>query len=73
VAKPDIAGLLQRLQEQADKPRSGVAHGHVEDVCPRLKAYFEKLETLIPEPPHGWMKKALPPGSAPRTGGKPSA
>lgn len=42
-------------------------------VCPRLQAYFQKLHTLIPEPPQGWREKALPPGSAPRTGGKPSA
>jgi hypothetical protein len=39
----------------------------------RLADFFIKLETLIPEPPQGWREKALPPGSAPRTGGKPGA
>ena len=37
----------------------------------RLWAYHQKLRELIPEPPIDWRDRAKPPGSAPRTSGRP--
>lgn len=37
----------------------------------RLWAYYQKLRELIPEPPADWRERAKPPGSAPRTSGRP--
>lgn len=31
-----------------------------DDELTRLEAYFEKLRTLIPEPPPGWAERAEP-------------
>lgn len=36
-----------------------------------LQAFLRGLQSLIPEPPVGWKEAAKPPGSAPRTGGRP--
>jgi hypothetical protein len=38
----------------------------------RLTRFFQQLRTWMPEPPVGWLENANPPGSAPRTGGRPA-
>lgn len=35
----------------------------------RLAKFFAELERAMPEPPSGWLKDALPPGSTTRTRG----
>ena len=35
----------------------------------RLARFFAELEQAIPEPPAGWVRNALPPGSTTRTRG----
>ena len=35
----------------------------------RLAKFFAGLERAMPEPPSGWLKDALPPGSTTRTRG----
>jgi hypothetical protein len=37
----------------------------------RLAAFFKALQRLIPEPPDDWRCTAKPPGSTPRTSGRP--
>lgn len=37
----------------------------------RLERFFQQLHTWMPEPPIGWREDAKPPGSAPRTSGRP--
>ena len=73
MAKPDVKGLLERLQPQAKGVEAGMSRAAAlaaqEDA--RLAAYFRKLEELFPEPPRGWREAAKPPGSAPRTSGRP--
>lgn len=39
----------------------------------RLARFFQQLHTWMPEPPIGWREDAKPPGSTPRTSGRPSA
>ena len=81
----DIKGLLRRLDGSArpSKPHSGVLEpskrsapsrgsqgpAPLTDEQKRFKVFWEALERAIPEPPEGWEKKALPPGSAPRSCG----
>lgn len=54
----------------SDAERRAVRAAEAEEA--RLKAYFAKLAELIPEPPSDWRKRMKPPGSAPRTSGRPS-
>ena len=84
----DIKGLLRRLDGSArpSKPHSGVLEPSKRSAPPRalqappaltdeqkrFKVFWEALERAIPEPPEGWEKRALPPGSTPRTSGRPS-
>lgn len=35
----------------------------------RLERFFAQLERVIPEPPPGWLRDALPPGSTTKTRG----
>lgn len=37
----------------------------------RLERFFQQLLTWMPEPPVRWRENAKPPGSTPRTGGRP--
>ena len=39
----------------------------------RLAAFFKALQRAIPEPPEDWRSTAKPPGSTPRTSGRPGA
>lgn len=39
----------------------------------RLTAFLKALRWLIPEPPEDWRSTARPPGSTPRTSGRPGA
>lgn len=59
----EAAGPLSRAERRAADLAAA------EDA--RLAAYFKKLEELIPEPPRGWREAAKPPGSTPRTSGRP--
>lgn len=38
----------------------------------RLMRFFQQLLAWMPEPPIGWKEDAKPPGSAPRTSGRPA-
>jgi hypothetical protein len=38
----------------------------------RLQLYFSALKDWMPEPPPDWRENAKPPGSAPRTSGRPT-
>ena len=38
----------------------------------RLERFFQQLLTWMPEPPIRWRENAKPPGSAPRTSGRPT-
>ena len=37
----------------------------------RLTAFLVQLAAWMPEPPRGWREDAKPPGSTPRTSGRP--
>lgn len=84
----DIKGLLRRLEASAGPPKPGsgalersaanAPSRGLQGPLPlteeqrRFKAYWQALERAIPEPPLGWEKRAKPPGSAPRTSGRPA-
>jgi hypothetical protein len=38
----------------------------------RLERFLQQLLTWMPEPPIRWRENAKPPGSAPRTSGRPT-
>lgn len=81
MAGEDVAGLLARLGasrppqgRSAGPDRSEASQGPPDgpgglDEKRRLRAFHQKLAQLFPEPPEGWMERAKPPGSAPRTAG----
>jgi hypothetical protein len=81
MAGEDVEGLLARLGaskpplgRSAGSARSGPLQGPPHgpggsDEQRRLRAFHRKLEELFPEPPEGWLERAKPPGSTPRTAG----
>ena len=81
MAGEDVAGLLARLGASrpplghsagsaGSEASQGPPHGPGSlDEQRRLRAFHQKLAKLFPEPHEGWLERARPPGSTPRTAG----
>lgn len=67
-----MSGVRRMRHEMEREQRAAAARlREVEAEEKRLWAYYQKLRELIPEPPADWLERAKPPGSAPRTSGRP--